>query len=135
MAASPLTRTGSAGAQRLDHAAGTAAPGSAQLLIHAASDPPVGDGVLERLLLVLRGLLADGRLQRRPALATDLRIADLQGRPCFAADNALALITVYLPAGTYHVSARLGAVQRRYTLTLERGATVDLHLRLNEHRH
>lgn len=128
MAASPLTQACS------DCAAEAAVPASAQLLIHAAVDPPAADGVLERLLLLLRGLTADGQ-QRRPALPTDLRIDDLQGRRCFAADNTHAVIAVRLPAGTYHVSARLGNVQRRYTLTLERGATVDLHLRLNGSRH
>lgn len=117
-----------------DSPAETLAPASAQLLIHAASDPPAADGVLEKLLLLLRGLATDGR-QRRPVPATDLRIDDLQGRRCFAADNTLTVVAVHLPAGTYHVSARLGSVERRYTLTLEHGATVNLHLRLNDRRH
>jgi hypothetical protein len=93
------------------------APASAQLLIHAANDPlhaPSGrDGVL----------------------TTELRIDDLQGRPCFAADSTRSLIAVHLPAGTYHVSVRLGTVRRRYTLTLERGTTFDLYLRLPERQH
>lgn len=110
-------------------AAKAEARAGAQLLIHAAGDTPARDGVLERLLMLLRGLMSDGR-QRQAPPGTSLRIADLQGRPCFAADNTLTLVAVHLPAGTYHVSARLGAVERRYTLTLERGATVDLYLRL-----
>ncbi|HSW07338.1 hypothetical protein [Aquabacterium sp.] len=128
MAASPVTPLPG------DGSAGFAAPAGAQLLIHAALAPPVRDGVLERLLLLLRSLTADGR-RRQPTLPTDLRIDDLQGRRCFAADSTHALIAVHLPAGTYHVSARLGPVLRRYTVTLERGASFDLYLRLASERH
>lgn len=116
------------------HGEGADAASNAQLLIHAASESPSRDGVLERLLLLLRGLMADGR-PRPPTLPTSLRIDDLQGRRCFAADDTLTLVAVHLPAGTYHVTAHLGSVRRRYTLTLERGATVDLYLRLPAKRH
>ena len=55
-----------------------------------------------------------------------VQVDDLQGRSVFAAAGLRAPIDVPLPAGTYHVSVRLGERQRRYTVTLEQGATVDL---------
>jgi hypothetical protein len=38
------------------------------------------------------------------------------------------VLEVPLPAGTYHVNVRLGDAKRRYTVTLEHGATVNLYL-------
>jgi hypothetical protein len=36
-----------------------------------------------------------------------------------------------LPEGTYHVTARLGRVQRKYTVRLQPGTTLDLYLQLS----
>lgn len=55
-------------------------------------------------------------------------VDDLQGQRHVDADGVGALIDLPLPANTYHVTARLGELQRRYTVLLEPGATVDLHL-------
>ena len=60
--------------------------------------------------------------------AAQVRIDDLRGRPFFAAEQPATPIDVPLPAGTYHVRVDLGPLQRRYTITLEPGATFHLHL-------
>jgi hypothetical protein len=67
------------------------------------------------------------RPARPPAL---VRIDDLQGRRFFTSEDARACIDLPLPAGTYHVTVRLGELQRRYTVVLEQGATVRLDLPL-----
>lgn len=55
-----------------------------------------------------------------------LEIHDLQGRRILAVREACPLIEVALPAGTYHVSTHVEGTQRRYTVTLEAGASFDL---------
>ena len=59
-----------------------------------------------------------------------MQIDDLQGRRFFVTEDAQPPIEILLPAGTYHVSARQSTLRRRYTVTLEQGATLHLHLRL-----
>ena len=101
----------------------------ARLLIHAAVDAECA--TLPLLLSRLRRLrpraMAAPRCQR-PALST-LRIADLDGRSYFSADELPSEIELRLPAGTYHVSVSHGSQQRRYTVALGQGAAFDLHLR------
>jgi hypothetical protein len=102
---------------------------SARLLIRAGEDDSAGRGVLARVRAWLRSLLSRG-LRPNHREPTCVRIDDLEGRPLFASDDVRAPIDIRLPAGTYHVSVRLGPLQRRYTVTLQHGATVDLHLPL-----
>ncbi|MNV87505.1 hypothetical protein D3C71_1816290 [compost metagenome] len=64
----------------------------------------------------------------QPALSA-LRIADLDGRSYFSADELPPEIDLRLPAGTYHVSVSHGSQQRCYTLALGQGVAFDLHLR------
>lgn len=61
-----------------------------------------------------------------------MHLDDLEGRPLFASDDVHAPIDIRLPAGTYHVIVRLGKLLRRYTVTLQHGATFDLHLPLTK---
>lgn len=100
----------------------------ARLLIHAADGGNAIRGVLACVLLRVRTLVS-GSVQRRPPVPVGVQIDDLQGRQFFASDDARSLLNVPLPAGTYHVTARRGDSQRRYAVTLEQGATFDLHLR------
>jgi len=107
-----------------------AAAVAARLLIHA---PPAdgaaraGPGVVLPWLSRLRAWLQD-RHALGPAVRAGLRIEDLQGQPFFATDDPRPSIALALPAGTYHVTVHRGALQRRYTVTLEPGRTVDLQL-------
>lgn len=87
----------------------------AQLRIHA--DAAAGAGWLARVALAW-------------CAAPQVRVCvdDLQGQRHVDADGLGGLIELPLPANTYHVTARRGGLQRRYTVLLEPGATVDLHL-------
>jgi len=107
-----------------------AALSPARLLIHARTDTTcAASGALARALLWLN-LHARQVLQRRaPVLASVVQIDDLLGRRFFDTEQTRPLIEVPLPAGTYHVTVRLGSLHRRYTVTLEQGATFHLHLR------
>ena len=78
-------------------------PAAARLLIHADSAGGADEGALETVLVRLQAILAAGTRQAR---------------------------RVPLPAGTYRVNADAGTVRRSYTMTLEPGASFDLHLRL-----
>jgi hypothetical protein len=113
-----------------DPDAGKAARSPARLLIHAGDGVGAGRGVLACLLLRLRALVSHA-LRPRTSAPTGVRIDDLAGRQFFATDDARSTIDVPLPAGTYHVNVRLGHRLRRYTVTLEHGATFDLSLRLD----
>ncbi len=75
----------------------------------------------------LRALASD-RPPNHPMAPTGVRVEDLQGHEYFAADDVRPLIDLPLPSGTYHVTLRQGEQQRRYTVALEHGARVDLHL-------
>lgn len=105
----------------------------ARLLIHAE------DGLGERATLFdsyvqrLRALYAHGRHpgERAPL---SVQINDLQGNSVLCINAAGPLVDVPLPAGTYHVTARLGQVRRAYTMTIESGASCDLYLRLSAER-
>jgi len=97
---------------------------SARLFIHAHPCGVGGQGVLARWAGDLRAWWS-GRAARP---AASVRIDDLQGRNVFSAEDAQPLIALALPAGTYHVTLRCGALRRRYTVTLEQGSEVDLDL-------
>lgn len=66
--------------------------------------------------------------RQRPALS-GLRIADLEGRRYFSADELPSVIDLPLPAGVYDITVSLGSQQRRYTLALGQGVAFHLHLR------
>lgn len=70
------------------------------------------------------------RARRDEPAPLRVRIDDLRGRPVLAIEDSAPLLDLPLPAGTYHVSACLGAVRRSYTLTLAPGGRFELHLRL-----
>ena len=95
----------------------------ARLLIHAAHGEAPSRGHFVALLRPWRALVASLRGQATSAHADDLR-----GQQFYAAEDAQSLLEVPLPAGTYHVNVRLGDARRRYTVTLEHGATVNLNL-------
>ena len=106
---------------------------SARLLICAGEDDSAGRGILAGVRSWLRSLLSRGlRPNRREP--TCLHVDDLEDRPLFASDDVRAPIDIRLPAGTYHVTVRLGQLHRRYTVTLQHGATFDLHLPLTKGR-
>lgn len=100
--------------------------GPARLQIHA-TDASEGGGALFLLLHRLRAS-AMAAMRRRPLACLGVRIDDLQGRRFFTSDEVRESIDLALPAGTYHVNVRHGHQQRRYTVTLEHGSTVDLHV-------
>lgn len=103
----------------------SAAGSAARLLIHADDRP--GGSFFESALHRLRARYAGGR-QRDARL--ELRVHDLQGHRLRAFPDAGPLTDVPLPAGTYRVTAILGNLRRSYTMTLEEGASFDLHLPL-----
>lgn len=63
-----------------------------------------------------------------PAPRTRLCIDDLQGRHFYASDDATPPVAMELPVGTYHITIRMGGVERRYTVALDRGAVFRLRL-------
>ena len=107
------------------------APG--RLLIHA-EDAADLDGIRfgswQRRLRALgwHGLPRDERAE------LSVQIDDLQGNPVLAIAAAGPLVEVPLPGGTYHVTARRGKLLRAYTMTIQQGASFDLHLRLKPWR-
>ncbi len=108
-----------------DSQAGAENRSSARLLIHALGSTPDCSESFAGALRRLRNSALDA-LRHRTSFSTGVRVDDLRGQPYFAAEDIHALIDVPLPAGTYHVNVRLGDLQRRYTVTLEHGCTVDL---------
>ena len=81
-------------------------------------------GVLARFF---RMLLAGRKLAHAPVRVTVCE----SGRACvFEVDDAGPLLDIELPAGTYQVTAEIDGVLRTYTLTLQRGTSSSLHLRM-----
>ncbi len=102
-------------------------PSAARLQIHAGSAWGTGGGRARSLLQWLRSLYRS--LPRRDERAPlRVKIADAQGQQVLALEDSAPLMVVFLQAGTYHVDARLEDVRRRYTMTLEQGASFDLYL-------
>lgn len=109
---------------------GATAASPARLLIHSSTEPTcAASGALGRAMLWLTLRVSHLLKGRAPALASVVQIDDLLGRRFFDSEQARPLIEVTLRAGTYHVTVRLGILHRRYTVTLEQGATFHLHLR------
>jgi hypothetical protein len=122
------------GLRNLDEAApaDSAASVAARLRIHA--EGALGDaGPAAGALRRLRARYPGGP-RPAPHVPLRLRVEDLQGRRLRAIDTAGALTEFPLPAGTYHVTAILGLLRRRYTMTLEPGRPFDLHLHFATHR-
>jgi hypothetical protein len=61
-----------------------------------------------------------------------LEIADLRGRRLAVVDDAGVRTELALPAGTCVVTATQAGRRLGYTLTLEAGASFDLHVRLGQ---
>ncbi len=100
---------------------------AARLLVHAEN---VDSGsAFELALHRLRSRCAS-RARRAAAAALGLQLYDLQGRRLADIREAGALTAFGLPPGTYVLTAVWGPVRRSYTLALEAGATVELHLHL-----
>lgn len=103
-------------------------PSAARLLIHPAhaggATTPMRSW-LARAQAALGTWHGRGAHTRQPAR---LQIDDLDGRCHFSAEFPPAAIDLALPAGTYHITLQQGALQRRYTVALEEGRTVDLEL-------
>lgn len=98
---------------------------SAKLSIHTAPDSAVPTSVGRRAVPWLHHV----RTLLHPAPApVALTVHDLEGRCLLALDNAGALLELALPAGIYHVTLQSSAAQRRYTVALAAGTTVDLNL-------
>jgi hypothetical protein len=97
----------------------------ARLTIRADTSFEVDRGTPDSRGTWLRGLLWV-RPRRAPPPALDVRIDDLQGRQVFVISDAGSLVRVLLLPGTYHVTVKLGALSRCYTMTLEQGAAVEL---------
>jgi hypothetical protein len=112
---------------------------TARLLIHDGGMP--GKPSLPGHETLMRHLRRLGTLylaRRRPGdadgtkgkIPLSLQINNLQGCPVFTNANAGALTSLPLPAGTYHVMASWGCINRCYTLALAQGASFDLYLDL-----
>jgi hypothetical protein len=106
---------------------------TAHLTIHSAGRAGSGPGFMAMLRQRLRAPLHAWRRRQAPA-RIGVQIDDLQGRPFFRSAEPWPLIDVPLPAGTYHVTVDLGELRRRYTVTLEPGAALDLYPQLQPHR-
>ncbi len=103
-----------------------AAIDSARLLIHTGT---AAETMHSRLVRVLRAmLLAYGTWQVGEPVR--LVVADMRGNRLLSLEDALPLIDVPLPPGTYQVNACRGNVRRAYTFTLERNTCFDLYLSL-----
>jgi hypothetical protein len=98
-------------------------------LIHAQADGSERERHFGSPLRRLRALYADGPWHDERA-PLELQVDDLQGHRVLEIEDAGPLTDIPLPAGTYQVSVHLGRVRRSYTMTLEEGASFDLHLRL-----
>lgn len=109
----------------------TDALAAARLLIHSASGVEAVGWSVESLLQRVRGHAWDG--SRPPQALLGLEIRDLRGTMVLALKDAGVLTDLVLPPGTYHVCAQLGSARRAYTVTLERGASFDLHVQLPRH--
>lgn len=100
-----------------------------RLLIHAEFDRGASPIPFASTLKRLRALCSNDP-RHDEQVPVSVEIDDLQGNRVVAIDAAGRLIRMRLPAGTYQVTAHRGKVRRRYTMTLEEGASFDLHLRL-----
>ena len=104
-----------------------ATPLAAELLIHAdvAVSVSAFEAALQRWRLRLH-LSPTARAGVRLPLM--LQVDDLQGQRLADVHDAGALTRLSLPPGTCNVTATSGDIRRGYTLTLEPGRSVDLHL-------
>lgn len=110
-------------------APGTCAVGegqAARLRIHAGTASTDIGWSIEALLRHLRSLFVDGA---QAGARLDLEIHDLKGNQVLALEDAMFTVDVALQPGTYHVTAMHCGAQRQYTVALEHGTVVDLHLR------
>ena len=101
----------------------------AHLLIHSSGGMGTNQSSRASALHRLRVFCANALRKQKPILLS-LQILDLQGQQIFAKEDAGRLTKILLPAGTYHVIACRGRVLRCYTMTLDHGASFDLHLEL-----
>jgi len=106
-----------------------AALSPARLLIHSVDLDGVRERHFDSPLQRLRALRVHGPWHDKRALLC-LQIDDLHGQRVHSVEGAGPLMVLPLPAGTYHISVHFGDVRRRYTLTLEPGASFDLYPRL-----
>jgi hypothetical protein len=93
-------------------------------MIDAAGEHDMPRGLATLLWQRLRAGLQHGDNPEQEGAT--LEIDDLRGRRMLSLQNARPPLEVALPAGTYHVSLRRGALRRRYTVTLEPGALFRL---------
>ena len=126
--AAPAGAAGVGTTQQVQMQSDSPTSASARLLIRAGARREEA-GALHGLALRLRRCWR-AVARRSPALPAAVRVVDLQGRSFSIGEGDRLPLELSLPAGTYHVTARRGPVQRRYTVTLERGTTVELRLRL-----
>lgn len=77
---------------------------------------------------LLSWVLGRARAKAQPLLA--VQIDDARGCNVLALEDSGSLIDVPLPPGIYQVTASLGAARRSYTMALEAGTPVELHVRL-----
>lgn len=110
-----------------DSTAVAMAASAAHLLIHAESALDPTRSRSERPLQRLRALA--GGLRRRARSPLGVQIDTLCGDSVLVLEDAGATVEVALPAGTYHVTTRLGELRRGYTVTLSQGQCFDLYLR------
>ena len=99
----------------------------ARLLIHATDERRLSATDFSEKVRRLLPWRSHGRLPGARA-GLHLNITDARGFQVFALDDAGPLVDVPLPAGTYHVIARMGSVRRSYTMALDQGASVNLYL-------
>ena len=100
---------------------------AARLRIHAgAASTDIGWSIEALLRRLHSFFLADGA---QAGAQLDLEIHDLKGNQVLALEDAMFTVDVALQPGTYHVTAVHCGAQRQYTVALEHGAVVDLHLR------
>jgi hypothetical protein len=100
-----------------------------RLVIHPVRQHAQRGAVLPALV---RRLATSWKLNEPPpALAgLELRVIDLHGNPIFQTRLGDMDLAINLSAGTYHVIARAGELERRYTLTLEGSKDFELFIAL-----
>ena len=100
---------------------------TAHLVIHTECDLETWQSLVRANLSRWTALLNTRRHQEghRPF---NVQIRDLQGQPVEELVDAQSLIDVPLQPGTYHVTAQMGAIQRSFTLTLQKDVRFDLFL-------
>jgi hypothetical protein len=103
----------------------TAVPLTARLLIDSRDERRPARGIAALVERLRTRILPQAR--RRGAFCA-LEIRNLQGERLLALGELRLPLDVALPPGTYHLDVQSSGQLRRYTVTLEAGASFELQL-------